>query len=171
MTAPAKPQLSKWHPARHAVRTACANGRCTRRPSPHCAWPRRRLRGHEDDGPLRSRCRKPVLQLDSRNSLEVNVKQKAGCRLHAVALKQRLGRGERTAVDRIVRQQARHALQKARIVIDDDHDCRLRHHIRVQPRGYMSFRMSPTLDLDQWNLVRHEHTTNGSSPGEALEQD
>src|SRR5258705_8986986 len=26
----------------------------------------------------------------------------------------------------------------------------------------------PTLDLDQWNLVRHEHTTNGSSPVEAL---
>ena len=26
------------------------------------------VRGHEDDGPLRSRCRKPALQLDSRNS-------------------------------------------------------------------------------------------------------
>jgi hypothetical protein len=35
----------------------------------------------------------------------------------------------------VVRQQPRHALHKARMVIDHDHDCRLRHHICVQPLG------------------------------------
>src|SRR5829696_5105812 len=59
--------------------------------------------GHKNDGPLRSRCLKPALQLDPGNSSEVNVKQQAGCRLHAVALKQCLGRGEGTAVDAVVR--------------------------------------------------------------------
>jgi hypothetical protein len=47
----------------------------------------------------------------------------AGCRLRAVALEQRLRRGERPALDAVVRQQPRNALQKARIVIDHDHDC------------------------------------------------
>jgi len=89
---------------------------------------------HEDDRALRSRCRKPAPQFDSRNSPEVDVEQQAGCRLHAVALfEQRLGRNERPAVDAVVRQQPRHALQNARIVIDHNHDCRRRHHIRVQP--------------------------------------
>jgi hypothetical protein len=40
--APVRPELSQSHPARDAMRTACANRRCTRRPSRHCAWPRRR---------------------------------------------------------------------------------------------------------------------------------
>jgi len=30
-------------------------------------------------------------------------------------------------------------------------------------------RVGQPIDLDQWNLVRHEHTTNGSSPVEAQE--
>jgi hypothetical protein len=65
---------------------------------------------------------------------------------------------------------SRAALQKARIVIDHDHDCRLRHHIRVQPRGaYCPLGVDQPIDLDPWNLVRHEHTTNGSSPVEAQE--
>src|SRR5215211_505790 len=34
-----------------------------------------------------------------------------------------------------------------------------RHHIRVHPRGVHGPRgCRLTLDLDQWNLVRHEHT-------------
>jgi hypothetical protein len=57
----------------------------------------------------------------------------------------------------VARQQPRHALQTARIVIDHDHDCRPRHHIRVQPEAaYGPPRGSATLDLDQSNLVRHE---------------
>ena len=114
------------------------------------------VRRHEDDRALRSRCRKSALQLDPRNSAEVDVEQQAGCRLRAAALNQRLGRGERTAVDAVVRQQSRHALQKARIVIDHDHDCRLRYHIRVQLRVRMGPGCRPTLDLDQRNLVRCE---------------
>jgi hypothetical protein len=52
----------------------------------------------------------------------------------------------------------RHALQKARIVIDHDHDCRLRCHIRVQaPVRYVP-RVVVTLDLDQRNLVRCEQS-------------
>jgi hypothetical protein len=110
--------------------------------------------GHEDDGALRSRCRKPTPQLRSRNS-------PAGRRLHAVAFEQRLGRGERPAVDAVALQQPRHALQNARIVIHD-HDCRLRHHIRVQPLCVCPPQgAGPTLDLDQWNLVRREYRTRG----------
>jgi hypothetical protein len=53
---------------------------------------------------------------------------------------QRLRGGECPAFDAVVRQQPRHALQKARVVIDHDHNCRRCHirlqpHIRVQPRG------------------------------------
>jgi hypothetical protein len=36
-------------------------------------------------------------------SAEINVKKQASCRLEAVALKQRLGRGERTTVDAVMR--------------------------------------------------------------------
>jgi hypothetical protein len=36
-------------------------------------------------------------------SPEVDVEQQAGCRLHAVAIEQSLGRGERPAVDAVVR--------------------------------------------------------------------
>src|SRR6267378_4387319 len=51
----------------------------------------------------------------------------------------------------------RHALQKTRIVIDYDHERRLRHHIRVQSRGvHGPSGGRPILDLDQWNLDRHE---------------
>src|SRR6267142_1686566 len=104
----------------------------------------------------RSRCRKSTLQLDPRNSAEVDVEQQTGCRLRAAALDQRLGRGERTAVDAVVRQQPRHALQKTRIVIDYDHERRLRHHIRVQSRGiHGPSGGRPILDLDQWNLDRY----------------
>jgi hypothetical protein len=71
------------------------------------------VRGHEDDGALRSRCRKPTPQLKSRNSPKVDVEQQAGCRLHAVAFEQSLGRGERPAVDAFAPQQPRNALQKA----------------------------------------------------------
>jgi hypothetical protein len=57
----------------------------------------------------------------------------------------------------VVRQQPRHALQKTRIVIDYDHVRRLRHHIRVQSRGVRGPSGGrPILDLDQWNLDRHE---------------
>jgi hypothetical protein len=43
-------------------------------------------------------------------SPEVDVEQQAGCRLHAVAIEQSLGRGERPAVDTVVRQQPCHAM-------------------------------------------------------------
>ncbi len=89
--------------------------------------------GHKDHGALRSRGRESALQLDPRNSAEVDVEQQAGCRLRAAAVEQRLGGGERPAFDSVVRQQPRHALQKARVVIDHDYDCLLRCHVRVQP--------------------------------------
>ena len=83
---------------------------------------------------------------NSRNSPEVDVEQQAGCRLHAVALEQRLGRRERPAVDAVARQQPRHALQNARIVIDHDHDCRLRQSVSVSsPGAYVPPGCWPTL--------------------------
>src|SRR5882757_5960300 len=57
------------------------------------------------------------------------------------------------------------ALQKTGMVIDYDHNYRMRHHIRVRPRGES---MPPRAvgRPNRQNLVRHERTTNGSSPGE-----
>src|SRR5712664_3268360 len=89
-----------------------------------------KMTGHFDP-----RCRKSTLQLDPRNSVEVDVEQQTGCRLRAAALDQRLGRGERTAVDAVVRQHPRHALQKTRIVIDYDHERRLRHQSVSSPEA------------------------------------
>jgi hypothetical protein len=57
-----------------------------------------------------------------------------------------------------VRQQPRHALQKARIVIDHDHDCRLRCHIRIQHRCGNVPGVLATLDLDQRSPVRSERS-------------
>ena len=58
---------------------------------------------HEDDRALRSRCRKSALQLDPRNSSEVDVEQQAGSRLRPAALEQRLRGGECPAFDAVVR--------------------------------------------------------------------
>ena len=69
---------------------------------------------------------------DSRNSPEMNVKQQAGCRLHAVALEQRLGCRPR-------------------------HHIRVQPEAANGPPVG-----SANLDLDQSNLVRHEPTTDGS---------
>src|ERR1700692_4408254 len=55
------------------------------------------FRRHEDDRALRSRCRKSALQLDPRNSAEVDVEQQACCRLRAAVLEQGFSGGERSA--------------------------------------------------------------------------
>ena len=90
--------------------------------------------------------------------VEADVEQQAGCRLRAAALEQRLRGGERPAFDAVVGQQPRHALQKARVVIDHNHDCRLRCHIRVQAPVRYAGRVVATLDLDQRNLVHCEQS-------------
>jgi hypothetical protein len=90
-------------------------------------------------------------------------KQVAVCTL---SLKQCLGRGERTAVDAGVRQQPRHALQKAytsRLSAGQSYPCPALRTV------YGAQRRRPTVDLDQWNLVRCGHTANGSRPVKALE--
>jgi hypothetical protein len=112
-----------------------------------------KMTGHFDPG-----CRKSALQLDPRNSSEVDVEHQAGCRLRAAALEQRLRGGERPAFDAVVPNSRATPFRKPALssTTITTVGCAAI-SVSQAPVRYVP-KVVATLDLDQRNLVRCEQS-------------